>query len=174
MPHHCNVLRLEVGQRLSLIMSLCALALFLSIMPCTLGYCETINMPVSALSFNASFSPAGPSLGQVLGFYNGDPLVNKYSVTLQDGIEVYASASTPTSLGGRPNVNSSGSFMATVVGTSPFSYLEWSLIGQSQSIISATSRRVTREHSARVHGVRQAGVRWFILLISWSKRLGLR
>ncbi len=137
MPHHCNLLRLGFGQRLSIIISLCALASFLSIMPCALGYSETINMPVSALSFNSSFLPAGSSLDQVLGFYNGDPLVNKYSVALQDGIEVYASASTPTSLGGRPNVNSSGSLMATVVGTTPFSYLEWSLIGQSQSIISA-------------------------------------
>jgi PKD repeat protein len=137
MPHLGDALGLTLGQRVSLTLALCALVFFFSTQACTLGYSETVNMPAGALSFGASFSPAGTSFDQVLGFYNGDPIVARYAVALQDGIEIYASASTPTSLGGRPNVNSSGSFTATVAGASPFSYLEWALLDSSQSIVSA-------------------------------------
>ncbi len=137
MLHPNYAVGLAPGRRIPIILAICAITFIFSTQACTLGYSETVDMPAGALSFAGSFSPAGTSFDQVLGFQNCDPIVSRYSVALQDGIEVYACASTPTSLGGHPNVNSSGSLTATATSALPFSYLEWALVGASQSIVSA-------------------------------------
>ncbi len=137
MHWQCYRIHQTLGRRDLLLFVIFSMTFLFFTQASTLGYSENIDLPSSSLSFSSSFSPAGTSFEQILGFQNHDPIISYYSIAIDNGIEVHSSAYTPTSLSGHPNVNSSGFYTASITRPVPFSYLTWSLQGSTQSILAA-------------------------------------